>query len=219
MGNTTNKKDDARFFNTPRAYNLQAKGVRIAGRSAGLGNGLRMHEFELMADRASILPVGLPENVVWMGYVRRGALKALLPDLGSITIKQGQWFILRAKDLTALADWENDAKVVVFSFCVCVMNRLLPLADEAIRPRLGLFATNQQLLPAALQGTASARLRELEATLRIEECKSKDDALHLANRARSWIRELFHQQELAEANAVAFGGVDPFEPEGKEPTK
>jgi hypothetical protein len=192
-------------FNDCRGYNFNENGLIMLGNSVGFDSGMRLHEFNFLSECESQIPVVLPGNVIWAGTILDGSLSVQLPDLGKQTIHAGSWFLARAEGIQMHNQRDSFSRVLSFSFCGCVMKRLMTLANEDLQENLARFHSEDQLLPALLHGSCDADLTMLSQSLQIDDCKTLDDKLQVEYRTRNWMSTLFKQPELLAAPQHAFG--------------
>ncbi|MDF7798839.1 hypothetical protein P4C99_05165 [Pontiellaceae bacterium B1224] len=192
-------------FNNSRDYNFNDDGLTMLGSSVDFDSGMRLHEFNFLSECVSQIPVVLPGNVIWAGTILNGSISVQLPDLGIQTINAGNWFLARTEGIKMLNEKNSFSRVLSFSFCGCVMKRLIALADQSLQENLAHFHSEEQLLPALLQGPCDATLTMLSQSLQINDCKTLDDKLQVEYRTRNWMRTLFQQQDFSQAPPQSFG--------------
>ncbi|MEI6892339.1 MAG: hypothetical protein V5783_09220 [Pontiella sp.] len=200
-------------FSACQDYNFTASGLYVVGSSVGFDSGIRLHEFNFLSECDSQIPISLPNNAIWAGTVLDGSISIQLPDLGNKVINAGQWFLARAEDVQMLNQRDSFSRVLSFSFCGCVMKRLVKLADASLQPNLSLFYSMKQLSPTLLQGQCDSNLISLSQSLQIQDCKTLDDKLQVEYRTRSWMETLFKQDELHAAPTYAFGAPPSDNPQ------
>lgn len=170
----------------------------------GLQSGIRLHEVQIFSREKCKIPVGFPGEIIWMGYVKKGSLTVLLPDLGRKTIEKNDWFICRLDDFRVTDVPDCKVEILAFSVCHCMMESLIALADESVAEHIECFACPNQLKPTLLQGSSTQRLEWLAKNISVESSESLPGRLELEARCLDWISELFRQPDLSSTHHSGF---------------